>query len=74
MYLVRVSFTNGFGSPFHWDFQVETDDYAVAIDEAVLAFWGGLTSDERSDAVHTLRVLAHPYCLPNGLHHAKTSN
>lgn len=43
MYLVPISFTNRYGSPFHWDFQVETDDYAVAVDEAVLTFWSGLT-------------------------------
>ena len=64
MYLVRVSFTNRYGSPFHWDFQVETDDYAKAIDEAVLTFWSGLTVDERWDAAQTLSVLAHPYSLP----------
>jgi hypothetical protein len=64
MYLVRVSFVNRHGSPFHWDFQVQTDDYAVAIDEAVLTFWSGLTSEERWDAAQTLSVLAHPYFLP----------
>ena len=64
MYLVRISFTNRFGSPFHWDFQMQADDYAQAIDEAVLIFWSGLTREERWDAAHTLDVLAHPDFLP----------
>jgi hypothetical protein len=64
MYFVRVSFTNRFGSSYSWDFQMETDDYAVAIDEAILVFWSGLTRDERWDAGHTLSVLAHPNFLP----------
>jgi hypothetical protein len=34
VYLVHISFTNRFGSPFSWDFQMETEDYAEAIDEA----------------------------------------
>jgi hypothetical protein len=61
VYLVRVSFTNRYGSPFHWDFQVETDDYAEAIDESVLLFWSGLARVEREDACQTIEVLAHPY-------------
>jgi hypothetical protein len=64
MYLVRVSFVNRYGSAFHWDFQVETDDYASAIDDAVLIFWCGLTREERWDAAHTLSVMAHPHFLP----------
>lgn len=60
MYLVRVSFTNRFGSPFSWDFRMETNDYEEAISEAVLIFWSGLTREERWDAVHDLHVIAHP--------------
>jgi len=37
-YLVRCSFTNRFGSEFSWMFQVATNDYRVAFDEAVCAF------------------------------------
>jgi len=65
MYLVRVSFINRFGSPFHWDFQMETDDYAEACDEAVRLFWSGLTESEREDAIQDIRILAHPNTLPN---------
>ena len=66
MYLVRVRFTNRYGSPFHWDFQVDTDDYAVAVDDAVLTFWAGLTRGEREDACETITVLAYPSRLPLG--------
>ena len=56
----RVSFTNRYGSPFHWGFQLETDDYEEAISEAVLIFWSGLTREERWDAIRTLDVLVDP--------------
>jgi hypothetical protein len=64
MYLVRISFTNRFGSPFSWDFEVESDDQEEAISEAVLIFWSGLTRKERWDALHDLHVIAHPRWLP----------
>jgi hypothetical protein len=64
VYLVRVSFTNRHGSPFHWDFRIETDDYATAVDEAVLTFWSGLTLEERCDAAETFNIMAHMYYLP----------
>jgi hypothetical protein len=64
VYLVRCSFKNKFGSEFFWDFQMETEDYAEAIDEAVLTFWSGLTFEERWDAAHNLDVVAHPNFLP----------
>jgi hypothetical protein len=64
MYLVRVSFINRHGSPFHWDFQIETDDYATAVDEAVLTFWSGLTLEERCDAAETFNIMAQMYYLP----------
>ena len=57
MYTVRCSFTNKFGAEFSWGFQIETDDYAVAMEEAVLCFWSGLTRDEREDASETLLVV-----------------
>ena len=43
---------------------METEDYAEAIDEAVLTFWSGLTFEERWDAAHSLDVVAHPNFLP----------
>lgn len=58
MYLVRVSFTNRYGSPFHWEFQCASDDYAEAMDEGVLLFWSGLTDTEREDACETIEVHA----------------
>ena len=64
VYLVRVSFTNRHGSPFHWDFRIETDDYAQAVDEAVLTFWSGLTLGERCDAAETFNIMAQMYYLP----------
>jgi len=64
VYLVRVSFTNRHGSPFHWDFRIETDDYAQAVDEAVLTFWSGLTLEERRDAAETFNIMAQMYYLP----------
>ena len=64
VYLVRVSFVNRHGSPFHWDFRIETDDYATAVDEAVLTFWSGLTLEERCDASETFNIMAHMYYLP----------
>lgn len=64
MYLVRVSFTNRHGSPYHWDFQIETDDYGRAVDEALLTFWSGLTLEERCDAADTYTIMAQMYYLP----------
>lgn len=64
MYLVRVSFTNRFGSPFHQDFQMDTDDYLEACDEAMNVFCSGLTESELEDAAKTIRILAHPNTLP----------
>jgi len=64
MYLVRISFTNRFGSPFSWDFECATDDYMEACNEAILTFYSGLTEPEREDAAHTLRIHAHPNYLP----------
>ena len=64
VYLVRVSFTNRHGSPFHWDFRIETDDYAQAVDEAVLTFWSGLTLEERCDAAETFNIMAQMYYVP----------
>jgi len=64
LYLVRVSFTKRHGAPFHWDFRIETDDYARAVDEAVLTFWSGLTLEERSDAAETFNIMAQMYYLP----------
>jgi hypothetical protein len=64
MYLVRVSFMNRHGSPFHWDFQVQTDDYGKAVDEALLTFWSGLTFEERCDAAETFNIMARMYYLP----------
>jgi hypothetical protein len=64
VYLVRVSFCNRHGSPFHWDFRIETDDYATAVDEAVLTFWSGLTLEERCDAAETFNIMAQMYYLP----------
>jgi hypothetical protein len=64
MYLVRVSFVNRHGEPFHWDFQIETDDYGRAVDEAVLTFWSGLTFEERCDAAQTFNIMAQMYYLP----------
>jgi hypothetical protein len=43
---------------------METEDYAEAIDEAVLTFWSGLTFEERWDAAHSLDIVAHPNFLP----------
>jgi hypothetical protein len=57
-YLVRCSFTNRFGSEFSWVFQVATNDYRVAFDEAVPCFWSGLTRSEREDACETIHVIA----------------
>jgi hypothetical protein len=57
-YLVRCSFTNRFGSEFSWMFQVATNDYRVAFDEAVLCFWSGLTRSEREDACETIHIVA----------------
>jgi hypothetical protein len=65
MYLVRCAFRNRFDAPFHWDFSVDTDDYAEAVSEAVLTYWDGLTRTERKDAAHTLEVMAHPCRLPD---------
>jgi hypothetical protein len=64
MYAVKCSFTNKFGAEFSWDFQIETDDYAVAMKEAVLCFWSGLSDDERRDASETLLVSARPNPIP----------
>jgi hypothetical protein len=64
MYLVRVSFVTRRGEPFHWDFQIETEDYGRAIDEAVLTFWSGLTFEERCDAAQTFNIQAQMYYLP----------
>jgi hypothetical protein len=64
MYFVRVSFTNRYGSPYHFDFQLETDDYAEAISEAITIFLSGLTFEEQRDAAQTLSVMAHPNLLP----------
>ncbi len=58
MYAVRCSFTSKFGAEFSWSFQIETDDYAIAIEEALLCFWSGLTGDEREDASVTLLVVS----------------
>ncbi len=60
MYFVRVGFTNRFGAPFAWTFQCDADDYALAIDDAILTFWSGLTRCEREDCAETIEVLAHP--------------
>jgi hypothetical protein len=57
-YLVRCSFTNRFGSDFSWVFQVATNDYRAAFDEAVRCFWSGLTRSEREDACETIHVMA----------------
>ncbi len=57
MYTVRCSFTNKMRSRVLREFQIETDDYAVAMEEAVLCFWSGLTRDEREDASETLLVV-----------------
>jgi hypothetical protein len=65
MYLVRCGFKNRFGAPFHWDFSVDTDDELVAVSEAVVTFFSGLTKCEREDAKDTLEILAHPYLLPH---------
>jgi hypothetical protein len=65
MYLVRVSFTNRYRNHFHWDFSIDTYDYAEAIREAVVTFTSGLTHEERQDAAHTLEFMAHPYRLPD---------
>ena len=64
MYLVRISFTNRHGSPFHWDFTIETDDYGRAVDEAMLTFWSGLTLEERCDAAQTMTIMAQMQYLP----------
>ena len=63
-YLVRVSFVNRYGSPFHWDFYIETDDYGRAVDEALLTFWSGLTFPERCDAAQTFNIMAQLRYLP----------
>ena len=73
VYLVRVSFTNRHGSPFHWDFRIETDDYAQAVDEAVLTFWSGLTLEERCDAAETFNIMAQMYYLPEPVSSYSTS-
>jgi hypothetical protein len=64
LYVVRVSFVNRYGSPFHWDFYIETDDYGQAVDEALLTFWSGLTFDERYDAAQTFNIMARLEYLP----------
>ena len=73
VYLVRVSFTNRHGSPFHWDFRIETDDYAQAVDEAVLTFWSGLTLEERCDAAETFNIMAQMYYLPEPVSSSSSS-
>jgi peptide subunit release factor RF-3 len=65
VYLVRCGFKNRFGAPFHWDFSVDTDDELVAVSEAVMIFWSGLTFEEREDAAHTLEVMGHRHMLPD---------
>jgi hypothetical protein len=52
-----MSFTDKCGAEFSWDFQVETDDYAVAMETAVLCFWSALTRDEREEASETIQVV-----------------
>ena len=46
-------------------FSVDTDDELVAVSEAVMIFWSGLTFEEREDAAHTLEVMGHPRMLPD---------
>lgn len=64
MYLVRVGFTNQFGAWYHFDFECDTDDHAVAINEAYNVFCSGLTESELEAAARTLEILAHPNYLP----------
>jgi hypothetical protein len=60
VYEVYCYFENRFGAEFGWTFQIETDDYMIAFDDAIRTFWSGLTISERKDAAQTLRAYARP--------------
>ncbi len=59
-YLVRCEFTNRFGNPFWWTFQIDADDYAEAIWQAARIFFLGLTTSERTDACETVFIICWP--------------
>lgn len=59
-YLVRCEFTNRFGNPFWWTFQIDADDYAGAIRQAARIFFLGLTVSERIDACETVFIICWP--------------
>ena len=39
-------------------------DWNMAVDEALLTFWSGLTFEERCDAAETFNIMAQMYYLP----------
>jgi hypothetical protein len=62
MYKVECSFLNWFRSTFSWTFQITTDDYRVAIEQAARIFYSGLTDHERLEASNTFRIEACHHC------------